>query len=334
MKIIIPMAGMGKRMRPHTLNTPKPLLKVAGKPIVEILIEDIAKMLGGNIEEVAFVIGNFGKEVEERLTKIATDLGYKSKIYYQLEALGTAHAIYCAKESMDGNILVAYADTLFHTDFVIDQKEDGYIWTKKIDDPSQFGVVVPDKKGHVTQFVEKSKTFVSDLAIIGIYYFKNGEKLLEEIQYLIDNNITGNGEFQLTDALENMKAKDTKFKVATVDGWFDCGNKNATVSTNKEILKLKKDSELTNKNTEIQNSKIIEPCFIDKNVKIHNSTIGPYVSVGNGTVIEDSEIANSIIYENAQIKNSELNNSMIGNFVKYFNNSKKEVSVGDFSEIL
>ncbi len=335
MKIIIPMAGMGKRMRPHTLTTPKPLLPVAGKPIVETLIRDIAKMIGKEgVEEVAFIIGDFGKEVEENLLSIAAQLGYKGKIYYQLEALGTAHALYCAKESLSGNVLVAYADTLFSTDFQINPLEDGYIWASQIDDPSQFGVVVADADGYINQFVEKPKEPISDLAIIGIYYFNDGEYLRSELQYLIDNNIRGNNEFQLTDALENMKLKGTKFKVAKVDGWFDCGNKNATVETNKEILKLHAKENLISIDLESDDSKIIEPCFIGKNVVLKGSEIGPYVSIGDGTVVEDSKISNCIINSGSNIKNAVLSNSMIGKFVKFHNVSFREVSIGDYSEII
>lgn len=335
MKIIIPMAGMGKRMRPHTLTTPKPLLKVAGKPIVESLIMDLAKMMGNNpVEEVAFIIGDFGKEVESNLLSIAEQLGYNGKIYYQLEAMGTAHALHCAKESLEGNVLVAYADTLFHTDFIIDPNEDGYIWTKQIEDPSQFGVVVADENDYITQFVEKPKEPISDLAIIGIYYFKDGAFLRDEIQYLIDNNLRGNNEFQLTDALENMKAKNTKFKVAKVDGWFDCGNKNATVETNKEVLKIRKNENLIDPSLQIENSKIIEPCFIGKNVKIIDSEIGPYVSIGDGTIIDNSKISNSIINNNTNISKSVLTNSMIGSFVTFKNTSFREVSIGDYSEVI
>lgn len=332
MKIIIPMAGMGKRMRPHTLTTPKPLLPIAGKPIVERLVNSIAAMLDNTaIEEVAFIIGDFGKEVEDNLIDIANRLGYVGKIYYQKEALGTAHAIYCAKDSLNGNIFIAYADTLFHTGFKINVNEEGIIWTKKIDDPTLFGVVKHNKQGYVTDFVEKSAEFISDLAIIGLYYFREGESLRNEIKFLLDNDITGNGEYQITDALENMKNKGMKIKVAEVEGWFDCGNKDATVSTNKEILKLSKDENLISEKSEIEGSIILEPVFIDDEVRIINSKIGPYVSIGNGTIIEDSVIANSIILSKSHVKNASLDNSMLGNYVKY-NGDRNEVSLGDFSE--
>lgn len=333
MRIIVPMAGLGKRMRPHTLTTPKPLLEIAGKPIIYRLIADISEMIPGSVEEISFIIGKFGEEVERELCRIAEELGMAPRIYYQYEALGTAHALYMAKNSLKGNVLVAYADTLFHTGFKADIKEDAYIWVKKIDNPSQFGVVETDPEGYISRFVEKPKTFVSDLAIIGIYYFREAEILADEIEYLIQNNITGNGEFQLTDALERMMKQGLRIRAAEVSGWYDCGNKNAVLSTHREILNLGKYSQ-SPENLFLSDAKITGPCFLGDNVRIINAEIGPYVSVGNGTIIENSRIENSIIYQNSSIKNSVLSNSMIGSFVKYHNVSAREVNLGDFSELI
>lgn len=332
MKIIIPMAGMGKRMRPHTLSTPKPLLHIAGSSIVERLITDIAEMVD-KVDEVAFIIGDFGKEVENKLHDIAASLGYQSKIYFQYEALGTAHALYMAKPSLEGNILVAYADTLFETDFRIDPAEDACIWVKKIEDPSQFGVVVCDEQDYITRFAEKPKTFVSDRAIIGLYYFKEGEKLRDEINYLLENDIKGNGEYQITDALERLKSAGMKIKIAEVDGWFDCGNKNAMIETNTEILKLDKFEKRAMEDAVITNTKIHQPCFIGRNVRLIDSEIGPYVSIGNGTMVEKTRITNSIIYDHAFISNSEIINSIIGNHTKCIASCTNELNLGDFSEI-
>src|SRR4051812_37811740 len=170
MKIIVPMAGMGKRMRPHTLTIPKPLIPVAGKPIVQHLVEDITKVCHEKVDEIAFVIGNFGKEVEKKLVSIAEAEGAKGSIYYQDEPLGTAHAILCAKEALKGKVVVAFADTLFRTDSKMTDDCDGIIWVKQIEDPRQFGVVKVNSENTITDFVEKPPVFVSDLAIIGIYY--------------------------------------------------------------------------------------------------------------------------------------------------------------------
>lgn len=332
MKIIIPMAGMGKRMRPHTLTIPKPLISIAGKPIVQRLVEDISFVCEEKIEEIAFVIGDFGKEAEEKLLTIASNVGAKGSIYYQESPLGTAHAVLCAKEALNGKVIVAFADTLFKADFKLDDSRDGIIWVHKVKDPSAFGVVKTDKQDIITDFIEKPKTFVSDLAIIGIYYFKDGAYLKEELQYLIDNNLQKNGEFQLTDALENMKKKNTRFYTGKVIEWLDCGNKDATVFTNQRILEYHKKDNLTDSSAIIENAIIIQPCFIGKNVKINNAIIGPYVSIGDHSTIDYSVLTNSIIQTNTKISCVNIDNSMIGNYVDYFG-GKKEVSIGDYTVI-
>jgi len=332
MNIIIPMAGMGKRMRPHTLTIPKPLIPVGGKPIVQRLVEDITKVCGEKVKEIAFVIGpTFGKEVEKSLMEIAAKEGAKGSIYYQEEALGTAHAIYCAEPVLSGKTVVAFADTLFKADFVMDTNNEGVIWVQGIEDPRQFGVVKMDKDGVITDFVEKPQEFISDLAIIGIYYFKDGDYLKKEIKYLLDNNIKDKGEFQLTNALENMKRKGTKFVPGKVTEWLDCGNKDATVYTNQRVLEFDNGkSGLLASTAKISDSQITEPCFIGENVVISNSRIGPHVSIGAGTKIDNSTITNSIIQQNAKVISSELINSMIGNYTE-IHSSTGDFNLGDYS---
>ncbi len=331
MKIIVPMAGRGSRLRPHTLTVPKPLIPIGGKPIVQRLVEDIAKVAGEEIDEIAFIIGDFGPEVEASLLKIAEKLGAKGSIYTQDQPLGTAHAIKCAEASMQGDVVVAFADTLFRADFDLDKNSDGVIWVKKVEDPSAFGVVKLDDYGFITDFVEKPKEFVSDLAIIGIYYFKSAEKLMHEINYIMSNDIMQGGEYQLTTALENLRQKGAKFSLGKVDDWMDCGNKNAAVETNGKILNYEQE-EFKNypASASIETSLIIQPCFIGENVIIANSKIGPNVSVGNNTRIVNSNIDNSLIQENTVINHANLSNSMIGNSAEYHGVSR-EISLGDFS---
>lgn len=330
MRIIVPMAGVGKRMRPHTLTVPKPLIPVAGKPIVQWLVEDIVKVCKEKVTEVAFVIGNFGPEAEKNLLKIAENLGAKGTIYYQDEPLGTAHAILCAKEALNGKVIVAFADTLFRADFSLDEEKDGIIWVNKIDDPKMFGVVKVDDKNIITDFIEKPSTFVSDLAIIGIYYFKDGDYLRKEMQYLIDNNVMEKGEYQLTNALENMKKKGTKFVPGKVIEWLDCGNKDATVYTNKRVLEMHRNEKMIAMNMTNENSVIVQPCFIGEHVVLKNSVVGPYVSIGSHSIIERSVIANSIIQANSCVVNGVIDNSMIGSFVDY-HEAPAELSLGDYS---
>lgn len=332
MRIIVPMAGMGKRMRPHTLSIPKPLINIAGKPIVQRLVEDIAAVTDEPIEEVAFIIGDFGKEVEAALLKVAADIGAPGKIYYQLEPLGTAHAILCAKESLKGKVIIAYADTLFKASFSLDESKDGIIWVHKVDTPENFGVVKLDAEQYITDFYEKPSEFVSDLAIIGIYYFKDGAFLRDELQYLLDNDIKTGGEYGITDGLRNMMQKGLKFSTDTVEEWMDCGNKDASVQTNQRVLINKSDEKLIDDTAIIENSVIKEPCFIGKNVKISNAVIGPHVSVGDNTQIEGSVVSNSIIQSNTRLCNINLHNSMVGNFVE-LSGKPANLSIGDYSQI-
>jgi glucose-1-phosphate thymidylyltransferase len=331
MNLIIPMAGMGKRLRPHTLTTPKPLIPIAGKPIVQRLVEDIAKVTPEKIDNIGFIVGHFGTEVEKQLLAIADRAGAKGHILYQEEALGTAHAVYCAKDLLKGKVSVAFADTLFRADFKLDVNQDGIIWVKEIEDPSAFGVVKTNEEGIITEFIEKPKELVSNKAIIGIYYFKDGEALKKEIAHLIDNNITAGGEFQLTMALESLKQKGTKFKPGTVDDWLDCGNKNITVQSNSKYLTFMSESDLKS-TAEIVNSTIVQPVYLAPGVKIHNSVIGPGVSVGEGTELVNAKIEHSLIQGNNLIKDAVLSNSMIGNYVRV-KNYNGELSLGDYSEI-
>lgn len=327
------MAGRGSRLRPHTLTVPKPLIPIAGKPIVHRLVEDIAKVLNDKIDEIAFIIHeSFGKQVEQDLIAIAEKLGAKGTINYQNEALGTAHAILCAKESMQGPIVVAYADTLFRADFNLQKDADSVIWVKQVADPSAFGVVQLNENNDIVDFVEKPKEFVSDLAIIGIYYFKSGENLRKELEYLLDNNIIKGGEYQLTDALENMKQKGMRFAPGQVDEWMDCGNKNVTVDTNTRMLNFleQENANYVSKQITVENSTIIPPCYIGDNVVLKNATIGPNVSLGDNCVVENATIANSLIQTNSTVLNATLDNAMIGNHAKY-DGKHTSISIGDYS---
>lgn len=333
MKIIVPMAGRGSRLRPHTLTIPKPLIPIAGKPIVHRLVEDIAKVINQPIDEVAFIIHeSFGAQVEKDLLAIATKIGAKGTIYYQNEALGTGHAIMCAKDSLSGPAVIAYADTLIRADFELDATADSVIWVKQVDQPEAFGVVNLNENGEIIELVEKPKEFVSDLAVIGIYYFKDIAVLKNELQSVLDNNIIHGGEYQINDGIKQMMAKGMKFVPGKVDEWMDCGNKDVTVDTNNRMLGfLHEDGEnLVAVDVRLDNSQIIQPCFIDEDVYIIDSVIGPNVSIGKGSHIQNSKIKNSLIQTHAHIKNAKLDNAMIGNHVNY-NGEFTSVSLGDYS---
>ncbi|MCW5906759.1 MAG: hypothetical protein KIS94_02785 [Chitinophagales bacterium] len=334
MRIIIPMAGWGTRLRPHTLTIPKPMLPVAGKPIVQRLVEDLMASTDQKVDDIVFIIReDFGNTIAEQLLKVAADCGSKGHIRYQDEPLGTAHAILCAGDFLKGNIIVAFADTLFKSDFKINAAQDGVVWVQKVANPAAFGVVKLNDSGIITDFVEKPKDFVSDLAIIGIYYFKDGAYLRSEMQYLIDNNIREKGEYQLTNALENMKAKGAQFHKGKVLEWLDCGNKDATVYTNQRVLEFIKEQELVSKKAVVENSVIVHPCFVDDEAVIRNSVVGPYVSVGKNSVIESSVVKNSIVQSKTIIKNKLIYNSMLGNYVK-LEGRMEDWSIGDYNTII
>jgi glucose-1-phosphate thymidylyltransferase len=239
----------------------------------------------------------------------------------------------CAAPALEGKVVVAFADTLFKADFKMDTTREGIIWVQKIEDPRAFGVVKLDHSGNITDFVEKPQTFVSDLAIIGIYYFNDGAYLRSELQYLLDNDIRDKGEYQLTNALENMKTKGTKFAPGKVTEWLDCGNKDATVYTNQRYLEFISNSkELKGDGVILENSTVIEPCYIGNGAHIVNSVIGPHVSVGAGTRIESSVISNSIIQTHTKIKDARIVNSMVGNYAE-IHGKAFDLSVGDYNII-
>ncbi len=327
------MAGRGSRLRPHTLTVPKPLIPIAGKPIVHRLVEDIAKVLDEEIDEVAFIIGeDFGEQVESDLMHIANSLGAKGTIYYQDKPLGTGHAIMCAKESLSGPAVVAYADTLFKADFNLDKSADAVMWVKKVENPSAYGVVKLNENNEIIDLVEKPEEFVSDLAVIGIYYFKDVEILKKELQNVLDAELTRGGEYQINDGIEAMRKSGLRFVPGKVDEWMDCGNKNVTVETNGRMLKfLHQDGEkLISDSVKIKDSEITEPCYIGENVELINAKIGPNVSIGNGTRVENSTIKNSLIQTFADVKNANLDNAMIGNHAK-FDGEFTQISIGDYS---
>ena len=327
------MAGRGSRLRPHTLTVPKPLIPIAGKPIVHRLVKDIANVLNQKIDEVAFVIAeDFGEAVENNLKDIAKSLGAKGTIYYQDQPLGTGHAIMCAKESLSGPCVIAYADTLFRADFSLDENADSVIWVKQVEQPEQYGVVNLNENNHITGLVEKPKEFVSDLAVIGIYYFKEAADLKNELQNVLDAKLTHGGEYQINDGIKAMMEKGKTFVPGKIDEWMDCGNKNVTVETNNRMLQLLRQSGEPMISSKINetNATIIEPCYIGENVTLNNATIGPNVSLGDGCVVENSTIKNSLIQTQTTIKNATLDNAMIGNHVKY-NGDYTSISIGDYS---
>lgn len=333
MRIIIPMAGRGTRLRPHTLTVPKPLIQVAGKPIVQRLVEDLMASYGGDVEEIVFITGAFGEAVERDLLALAERLGARGYIAHQLEQLGTAHAILCADEHLKGPVIVAFADTLFRSAFRLDTEEAGVIWVQRVENPAAYGVVTLDEQGYIDGFVEKPKTFVSDQAIVGIYYFRDGQNLREELQYLIDHDVRVKGEFQLTDALQNMKEKGVLFRTGIIEEWLDCGNKDALIIANQRVLTFEAEKPgQIDASAQIERATIVPPCYIGPGAVIEGSVVGPFASIGAGCVVRNAVVRNSIVQHNSRLENVVLDNAMIGSHVE-LTPKPAEYSVGDYVTI-
>ncbi len=331
------MAGRGSRLRPHSLTVPKPMLPVAGSPIVAQLVNEIAKVVAQPIEEVAYILGDpafFGKAIEEELTQVAQDLGAKATIYRQLEPLGTGHAVMCAADSLSGPIIVAYADTLIRTELSLDPEVDGMIWVKKVENPRAYGVVQLNRNDHITALVEKPQEFVSDLAVIGIYYFKDAAIIKAELEEAMKKSRVEGEEILLNEGILSMMEKGATFTPGAVKEWMDCGNPKITLQTNKKMLDIltEEGNKLVADDVILENSEIIPPCFVGKGAVLKNTTLGPHVAIGAGSTVESSTISNSLIQKNTQIKNAKLQGAMIGNAVK-FDGNYSFISIGDYSEL-
>lgn len=301
--------------------------------MVQRIVEELSASYPGQIEEIAFITGDFGKEANEQLTAIASHFGARSRIYQQDKPLGVAHAIGCAAESLKGNVFIAFSDTLFKANFQFDLHEKGVIWVKQVSDPSSFGVVQTNGQDMITRFVEKSDVFVSDLAIVGLYYVSEGELLRDEIDRLISNNIRDRGEFQITSVLENLRSQGHSFRAAPIEEWLDCGNKGNIISTNRRMLEIKSGAEsLIADDVVLDNATLVQPCYVGQGVCIRNSVVGPYVSVGPNSHIENTIVTDSVILGNSAVRNAMLHNSLVGTHAE-FTGSFTALSLGDYSSI-
>lgn len=331
MKLIIPMAGKGTRLRPHSHTTPKPLLPVAGISIVERIVLTFNRTINRSVDEIAFVLGDFGDDVKKSLAEMAERQGAKASFYYQKEARGTAHAIHCAKEALEGEVIVVFADTLFDTTEKVNvDGADSVIWLKHVEDPSRFGVAVHTPEGRITGFVEKPKELISNLAIIGVYYFKDGAGLRREIQRLLDENITGHGgEYQLTDAIDALLKQGKVFKAATVDEWLDCGTVPAWLETTSTIIAKEYGSAVPGS---YPRTVIHPPVYIGEGAVIEGSEIGPNASIGAGCVIRNSRVIDSIVLDKTVVDQSSLTQSTLGTFAKV-SGFTGSVHLSDHSEV-
>lgn len=328
MKAIIPVAGVGSKLRPHTYTNPKVMLNVAGKPIIAHIMD---RLIEEKIDTVIFVVGYLGDKIEKFVRENYASVNLK--FVEQKEAEGLGHAIFMAQEFLDDSpIFITLGDTIFDVNLKeVLKSNNSSLGVHSVENPERFGVAL--KEGDfIKNLVEKPKTFLSKLALVGLYYIKSGEKLKKTLKELLDKKIKTNGEYQLTDALQLMINNGEKFTTFDVDGWFDCGKSETLLATNrhilhKEFLKGKRND------FETDNSQIIPPVSIDKNVKIKNSIVGPYVSISSGSLVENSVIRNSILNKNSVLTYSVIENSIIGENASVIG-TFKQVNVGDYSEVV
>lgn len=331
MKLIIPMAGRGTRLRPHTHVTPKPLLPVAGTTMVERIVDTFAATLPTPITEAVFILGpDFGDAVRAQLSDISERHGIVPHFGVQAKALGTAHAVQMAHDHLAGEVIIVFADTLFYMDETPDLDADAVLWVKHVDDPSRFGVVVKNGAGEITDFVEKPSEPISNDAIIGIYYIKEGAALKREIDGIIEDNITGHGsEYQLTDALDRMLKNGQVFKTASVTEWLDCGTIPAIKDTSKVILDKEQSAE---KAGTVEDCVVIEPVYIGPDAVVRGSTVGPYVAIHGGAVVEGSVVKNTIVFGEAHVAGSSLDDSVVGHYA-HVHGFAGAANIGDHSTI-
>jgi glucose-1-phosphate thymidylyltransferase len=308
MKVIIPLAGFGKRMRPHTWSKPKPLLNVAGKPVLGHILDKLVD-LDVEVDELIFIVGWLGDQIEEYYQ--ASGYDYPSRSVMQTELLGQAHAIWLARESLSGPVVIIFVDTIFDADLggLEASGLDGVLYVKEVEDPRRFGVTVLGAGGLVTRIVEKPDSFENRLALIGAYYVRDAGWLLRAIEELMERNLQTKGEFYLADAFTLMIEQGARFGVREVSVWEDCGTPQAVLQTNRYLLDHGRDNGDAAKVTD---SVIIPPVYIAPSAQVEQAIVGPYVTIAENSVVKQSIIRDSIVDEGAYIDDTTLNRSLIG----------------------
>jgi glucose-1-phosphate thymidylyltransferase len=331
MKLIIPMAGRGTRVRPHSHVTPKPLLPVCGKSMVERIVDTFSAVLPRPITEGVFILGpDFGQDVRDELTAICARHNAKAHFTVQETARGTAHAVACANEHLDGEGIVVFADTLFFMEPGVDLTgADVVAWVKHVDDPSAYGVAVREGD-RIVRLVEKPKELISTEALIGIYYCRELRELGDAIQHLFDHDLTGvGGEYQLTDAFDRLLGQEKIFKTATVTEWLDCGNIPALLETTKVILRHEGHKPDPSR---VKGTVIHEPVYLGPGARLEGGEVGPYVSIESGVTVRNATVKNSVLFAHAVIEHSVLDASFVGRNAEIQRFSGR-LNVGDHSSV-
>lgn len=325
MKVIIPLAGKGTRLRPHTHITPKPMLKIAGKPVIDYVMEDLQRL--GNVEQVIYITGHLKDKVE---LYARAKYPFDAVFIEQEVQDGTAGAVALAKPYVDQPVFIIFVDTIFDADLTVVNRSDadGIIWVKTVDDYQRFGVVVTDADGHMTKIVEKPSTPISKRANIGLYYIKNWKLLYEGIDWTLKQP-KNKGEFYLTDAFQYMIDHGAKIKVIDVEGWYDAGEQGTLLETNRTILDKGRARRPTSVPAGVT---VIDPVYIEDDVTLAASTIGPNVSIGSGSRVEGSELRDTIVGTGTTISNSTLTGSMIGDSA-VIDGARGQLNISDHSVV-
>ena len=325
MQVIIPLAGKGTRLRPHTHLVPKPLIKVAGRPVMDWVMDTLEPL---GVTELIFITGHLKEQVEAYARRRYT---IPSRYIEQKVQDGTAGAINLARPHVTGPVLIVFVDTVFDADLSIvkTSTDDGIIWAKEVEDYQRFGVVVTDPRGYMTKIVEKPKEPISKLANIGLYFVRDTAALWQGIDHVLAHP-KNKGEWYLTDAFQWMIEHGRKIRTAEVTGWYDCGALGTTLETNRILLE--RSGAQAAKRPAVPGVKIVEPCYIEEGVVIERSTVGPHVAVEAGTVIRDSSVADAIIGRNCRIEHSHLSGAMLGDDV-IVEGLEGSVSLGSHAEV-
>jgi glucose-1-phosphate thymidylyltransferase len=334
--VVIPMAGWGTRMRPHTHSKPKPLVSVAGKTALEHLLEMFKTLPNPDQVEYVFIVGPYLGEIQVPQFIIENYPDMKVHYVVQREMKGQSHALLLAREYLHGPTIVCFSDTLMETDFsfLADETADVVAWVMPVPDPRRFGVAEVNEEGWVKRFIEKPQTMENNLVVVGCYYFKEAEKLVEAIEEQMERQIMLKGEYFLTDTISIMIEQGAKVRTNEISTWLDTGTIEATLDTNKILLDQGKANKTTNESND--GVEIIAPSFVHPNAQISNSVIGPYASIGADCKIIDSKIRESIIEAGCEITDAALKRSLIGRQAKVQglgHDHLIQLNVGDNSDI-
>lgn len=321
MQVILPVAGLGTRLRPQTWSRPKPLVSVAGRTLIDHVLDRLAVL---DLERVAFVTGYLGDQIEAHVRE---HYDFDSVFVTQREQLGQSHAILQARDAISGPVIVLFPDMIFEADLTeaVRSDADGILWVREVEDPSRFGVVVTEG-GRVTRLVEKPDEPISNLAVMGIYYFRDSQRLMETIERQISDDKVTKGEYFLADAIQMMIDEGATFTTSEASVWQDAGTNEALLETNRYLLDQAKAS------ASAENSLIVPPALIDPTAKVERSIIGPYVSIGPGAEVVGSIVSDSIIDTRAHVNSVSISHSIVGRDAS-IRGRQERVNVGDNSEL-